>query len=213
MTARQKCSRARVALRCGASTFVLVLTGCGGGGGYDESDAKPSADTPTTVMPAAPVPKSAHSPSPTGTADGTAEAEVLKAYGLMWAERTKAYRAASADGTELKRYTAPDVWSAFETDLARMREARTEMRGELRHQPEVTVLAGAEPPAATVKDCVDRSRWQTLDTTTGWRLPTPHGQPVRYAATAKLERVEGHRWTVTEYTAHTTRPCQGLSGR
>ncbi|MEU0300666.1 secreted protein/lipoprotein [Streptomyces sp. NPDC006175] len=211
VTARRRCSRAGVALRCGAATFVLVLTGCGGGGGVG-SDAKPPADTPTTAMPAAPVPETARSSSPSGTADGAAEAEALETYGLMWTEQVTAYRAASADGTDLKRYTSPDVWAAFEADLARMKKERTAMRGDLRHEPEATVLAGAQPPTVTVKDCVDGSDWQTLDTTTGWRIPPPPGRPVRYAVTAKLERADGERWTVTEYTPHRTSPCQGLSG-
>ncbi|MFJ6852884.1 secreted protein/lipoprotein [Streptomyces sp. NPDC091271] len=211
VTARQKCSRAGVALRCGAATFVLVLTGCGSGHGHGGSDAKPPADTRTAAMPAAPVPNAAHS-LPAGGSAGAAEAEVLKAYGLMWAEQIKAYRVASADGTDLKRYTAPDVWAAFQADLSRMNKERTVMRGDLGHEPEAGVLAGVQPPTATVKDCVDGSNWQTLDTTTGWRIPSPPGQPVRYAVTAKLERANGERWTVTEYTAHRTRPCQGLSG-
>ncbi|MFI6122370.1 secreted protein/lipoprotein [Streptomyces sp. NPDC051064] len=211
VTARQKCSRAGVALRCGAATFVLVLTGCGGGHGRGESDAKPPADRTTTATSAAPVPRTAHSLPPSGTADGAIEAEVLDVYGLMWAEQIKAYRAGSADGTDLKRYTAPDVWAAFEADLVRMNKERTVMRGDLGHEPEATVLAGAQPPAATVKDCVDGTNWQTLDTTTGWRIPSPPGQPARHVVTARLERANGERWTVTEYTPRTTRPCRGLS--
>ncbi|WP_405667818.1 secreted protein/lipoprotein [Streptomyces sp. NBC_01166] len=211
VTARQKCSRSGVALRCGAATLVLVLTGCGDGHGHGESDAKPPTDPTTRATSAAAVPRAAHSLPPSGTADGATEAEVLEVYGLMWAEQIKAYRAASAGGTDLKRYTAPDVWTAFEADLARMDKERTVMRGDLRHEPEAIVPADAQPPAATVKDCVDASNWQTLDTTTGWRIPPPPGQPARYAVTAKLERVNGERWTVTEYTPHRTRPCQGLS--
>ncbi|MFJ8752605.1 secreted protein/lipoprotein [Streptomyces sp. NPDC102441] len=183
-TARQTCSRAGVTLRCGAATFVLVLTGCGGVGSTG-SDGKPPVGTSTA-----------------------AEADVLAVYRLMWAEQLKAYRAASADGTDLKRYTARDAWSAFERDLARMAEEHTVMRGDLGHEPEVTTLtAGAQPPTATVQDCVDGSKWETLDTTTGWRLPRRAGQPVRYGVTARLERGEGSRWTVTEYTADRTRSC------
>lgn len=132
---------------------------------------------------------------------------MLAVYRLMWAEQLKAYRAASADGTDLKRYTTRDAWGAFEADLARMNKARMVMRGDLGHEPEVTTLtAGAQPPTATVQDCVDGSKWETLDTTTGWRMPRRAG-PVRYAVTARLERGDGGRWTVTEYTADRTRSC------
>ncbi|MFJ8861593.1 secreted protein/lipoprotein [Streptomyces sp. NPDC102451] len=195
-----------VTLRCGAATFVLVLAGCGGGGGeHDKGDAKPSAGAyaaAATTGPGAPVSSAAHPPS----APDEAEAQVLKVYDSMWAEQMKAYRAASAEGTDLKLYMAPDALGAVEADLDRMNKERTQMRGDLRHAPEVTTLAlGARPPTATVRDCVDSSRWQTLDTTTGWRLPPPAGQPVRYVVTAKAEH--GERWTVTEYAADRTRPC------
>ncbi|MBM7440385.1 hypothetical protein [Streptomyces sp. HB132] len=129
-------------------------------------------------------------------------------YDLMWMEREKAYRGASVDGTDLKRYMTPDALSALEADLLSMHEENTVMRGALGHEPVVSTLAADErPPTATVKDCVDRARWQTLDTTTGWRIPAPADQPSRYVATTRMERGDGKRWTVTEYTANRKRSC------
>ncbi|MEU8710164.1 secreted protein/lipoprotein [Streptomyces sp. NPDC048565] len=178
MTARQKFSWARPLLRCGAATcLLLVLSGCAGSG---ERDAK----SPETE----------------------AEAEVLDAYGAMWAEQTKAYRVASTRETDLQRYLAPAELRTIETDMARMTEERTVMRGDLGHEPEISALAvGTQPYTATVRDCVDSSRWQILDTTTGWRLPPPADQEVRYVVTARMER--GERWTVTEYTEDRTHGC------
>ncbi|MFF9686918.1 hypothetical protein [Streptomyces sp. NPDC014623] len=135
-------------------------------------------------------------------------ADVLEVYGLMWREKVKAYRAASARGTDLKRYMSSRASETLEADLARMRKEHTVMRGDLAHEPEVSTIAvGAQPPTAMVKDCVDGSKWQILDTTTGWRIPPPAGQPSRYAATARVERDHGGRWTVTDYTADRTRSC------
>ncbi|MFD6278185.1 hypothetical protein ACFWFI_21865 [Streptomyces sp. NPDC060209] len=126
----------------------------------------------------------------------------------MSAEHEEAYRAASAEGTDLERYMAPDALSAVEKDLARMNKQRVAMRGDLGHEPEVTaVAAGAQPATATVEDCVDASKWQTLDMTTGWRIPPPADQPSRYVATARMERGDGKRWTVTEYAADKPRSC------
>ncbi|WP_406143096.1 secreted protein/lipoprotein [Streptomyces sp. NBC_01012] len=175
MTARQKFSRAGRVLRCGAVMCLLALSGCAGNG---ESDAK----SPAT------------------------ETEVLDAYGAMWAEQTKAYRVASTRETDLWRYLAPAELRTVEADLARMSKERTVMRGDLGHEPEITTLTvGAQPNTATVRDCVDSSRWQILDTTTGWRLPPPADQEVRYVVTARMER--GERWTVTEYTEDRTHGC------
>ncbi|MFE4450155.1 secreted protein/lipoprotein [Streptomyces sp. NPDC056796] len=191
-------------LRCGAAALVLALAGCGGEGG--ETDGKSSADlSPASSSPGRP----ASSAAP-AAADSPAEAEakVLEAYALMSAAQEEAYGAASADGTRLKRYMAPDAFGAVEADLARMRDRGTAMRGSLGHDPEVTALAvGTQPPTATVEDCVDASRWQTLDTTTGWRMPAPSGQPSRYTVTAEMERGDGERWTVTRYTADRARSC------
>lgn len=198
VTARQKCSRVGVVLRCGTAACALLIAGCGSGTD-DKGDAKPSAGAHATT---APVASAAHGlPAP-----AEAEDEVLKAYGAMWAERTKAYRAASAEGTDLELYLTPGAWAAVEADLDRMNKEGAQMRGDLRHDPEVTTLTvGGRPPTATVRDCVDTSAWQTLDTATGWRLPPPDGPSARHVATARLEH--GERWTVTEYAEDKTHSC------
>ncbi|MFC8225376.1 hypothetical protein [Streptomyces sp. NPDC057287] len=133
---------------------------------------------------------------------------VREAYGAMWSERVKAFRVASADGTDLERYVAPVVLSVFEEELARLKKDGMVIRGDLGHEPEVSLAdAGAGPPRATVEDCVDLSKWQPLDITTGWPLPLPGDQPLRHAATATLERGDGGRWTVTAYVPHRSRAC------
>ncbi|MFC9943825.1 secreted protein/lipoprotein [Streptomyces pratensis] len=203
---------------------VLLLTGCGGGSGPGEDDAKPTAgisSVSTAAVPEAPVssgaftPSGPSEPSEPEAGDASARTEVLEVYGLMWAEKVKAYRAGSVEGTDLKRHMTPEALGVLEADLARMNKERTVMRGDLGHEPEVSAIAaGAEPPTATVQDCVDGAKWQTLDTTTGWRIPPPAGQPLRHAATTRMELTEGGRWTVTEYTADRNRACQrDLPGR
>ncbi|MFD9293036.1 secreted protein/lipoprotein [Streptomyces sp. NPDC060030] len=188
--------------------LVLLAAGCGGGRG--SSDAKASGGLPsatTAAAPETPLP-SAVPTTPAPEAAAHAETEVLKVYRLMSAEYEKAYRAASAEGTDLRQYMTPTASSGVEKELARMKEQGAAMRGELGHEPEVTALAAAaQPPTATVRDCVDASRWQTLDTTTGWRIPRPTDRPARYVATAALEHRAGERWKVTAYTAHRARSC------
>lgn len=195
-------------VRCGAAMLVLLLAGCGGSGAEGAGDAKPSGGVPSATTSAAPDTPLSSALLITPAPVEAGPAEVLEAYRLMSAEYEKAHRAASAEGTELERYMTPAASRAVEKELARMAEQGVAMRGELGHDPEVTALAGgAQPPTATVRDCVDASRWQTLDTTTGWRIPRPADRPSRHVATARMEQRAGERWKVTAYTAHRTRSC------
>ncbi|WWM28477.1 secreted protein/lipoprotein [Streptomyces sp. B21-104] len=208
VTARQGHSRTDATVRCGAATLVLLLAGCAGGGADGASDAKPSGGVPSTTTEVAPeTPLS--SALPATPAPGEAgHAEVLEVYRLMAAEYEKAYRAASAEGTDLERYMAPAAAGEVEKDLARLAGQGAAMRGALGHDPEVTALAAAaQPPTATVRDCVDASGWQTLETTTGWRIPRPDDQPSRYVATARMEHRPGERWKATAYTVDGKRSC------
>lgn len=183
---------------CTAVGFALALAGCGGGG----DDAKPQAAS--SAASSAPPAVSA-SPRDPGAADKTA---VLASYTSMWVEQMKAYRKASPDGTKLADFATLDALSAFERDLAHMKKNNTVIRGELGHQPEVTALdVDAKLPTATVEDCIDLSKWQTLDTKTNKPIPLPTAQPLRYVATATVERWDNNRWMVTEYQPDGSRTC------
>ncbi|MGW0792617.1 hypothetical protein ACWD04_31460 [Streptomyces sp. NPDC002911] len=115
-------------------------------------------------------------------------------------EQMKAYRKASPDGTKLDHYATLDALSAFERDLAHMKKNTTVSRGELGHEPEATALdIDVKLPTATVQDCIDISKWQTLDTKTDKPIPLPTAQPLRYVATATVEHWDAGRWMVTEY--------------
>ncbi|MEV3933711.1 hypothetical protein [Streptomyces sp. NPDC049944] len=161
-------------------------------------DAKAPAPAATAPSAPPPVPVSAGDPA----------AEALEVYAAMWAERVKAFQVASAEDTELERYVASGVLSVFEKELARLKKDGMVIRGALGHEPEATLRdAEAGPPKATVNDCVDLSKWQPLDITTGWPIPLPGNQPVRHEATATLERTDSGRWIVTAYDPAPTRAC------
>ncbi|MEV0875161.1 hypothetical protein AB0I86_28895 [Streptomyces sp. NPDC049950] len=196
MTARQTRPRPGVMALGTAVVLSLALTGCGSGG-----DAKPSATT--TAASSAP----AASESPADPHAAT-KAAVLASYTSMWVEQMKAYRVASPDGTKLDDFATLDALTAFERDLAHMKKNHTVIRGGLGHQPEVTALdVDAKLPMATVEDCIDLSQWQTLDTKTSKPIPLPTAQPLRYVATATVERWDDNRWMVTEYEPDGTRTC------
>ncbi|MFG3179845.1 hypothetical protein ACGFZC_32945 [[Kitasatospora] papulosa] len=198
MTDRQARLRPGVMALCGAVGLSLALTGCGGGSDDARPQTAPSAAS--TVSPVA-------SASPADP-DAATKAAVLASYTAMWVEQMKAYRKASPDGTKLDDYATLDALSAFERDLAHMKKNNTVIRGELGHEPEVTALAvDAKLPTATVEDCIDLSKWQTLDTKTNKTIPLPTAQPLRYVATATVERWDDNRWMVTEYEPDGSRTC------
>ena len=173
-----------------------VLTGCGSG-----DDAKLSAAT--TAASSAP----AASASPADP-DAAEKAAVLASYTLMWMEQMKAYRVASPDGTKLKDFATLDALTAFDRDLAHMKKNHTVIRGELGHEPEVTALdVDAKLPMATLEDCIDLSKWKAERTPSGEVVPLPTAQPLRYVATATVERWDNNRWMVTEYEPDGTRTC------
>ncbi|GAA4827350.1 hypothetical protein [Streptomyces ziwulingensis] len=88
-----------------------------------------------------------------------------------------------------------------------MKEQRTVIRGELGHDAKVTSLdAVAKLPTATIEDCVDLSKWQTIDTRTDKVLPLPTNQPRRYVATATAEKWP-NGWMVTDYVPDGARTC------
>ncbi|MFD7973212.1 hypothetical protein [Streptomyces clavifer] len=198
MTARQVRPRTRALALCGAVGLSLALTGCGG----SSDDTKPPA-APPAASSAAPDP----SASPADP-DAVVKAAVLEVYTSMWVEQMKAYRVASPDGTKLADFATLDALSAFERDLAHMKRNGTVIRGELGHESEVTELdLEAKVPTATVEDCIDLSKWQTLDTKTNKPIPLPTAQPLRYVATATVERWDNNRWMVTEYKPDGSRLC------
>ncbi|MFS0696790.1 hypothetical protein [Streptomyces nitrosporeus] len=193
-TVRQKHTRRGVLSVWAAVVLAVTAGGCGNGG----DDAKPSA----AVRTAPPASRSSADP------DAEAETEVLRVYSAMSAERMKAYRTASARGTDLAEYAAPGVLSAFSAELARMRKDCTVIRGDLGHRPRVTRLdTGAPLPTARVEDCVDQSERRVLDTLTGWPMPLPTDQPSRYRVEATVERGDSGRWKVTGYDPDLSQPC------
>lgn len=180
----------------GALALAAVLAGCGGGG----SDDKPSA-APSTAVSTPGVAKASVDPQ------AAEKAAVLASYTSMWVEQMKAYRVASAKGTDLEKYATLDAITKFELDLAHMKKNGTVIRGELGHAPEVTALdAAGKLPKATIEDCVDLAKWETVDTATGKPIPLPTNQPRRYVATAQVEKWP-NGWMVTDYTPDGARAC------
>ncbi|GED90675.1 hypothetical protein TNCT6_77600 [Streptomyces sp. 6-11-2] len=178
---------------CATLLLGMAVTGCGSGSGGDSKAGSPTASGGTTAAPTASV-----TPDPQAA---------LKAYRGMTAAEAKAYRTGSEKGTDLARYATLDALGQTRLDLARMKEAGTVVRGEVRHDPKVTGLdMKAQTPKATLSDYIDLSKYQTYDTRAKKGIPLPTAQPLRYLATAAAERWNG-RWMITDFTPQGNRPC------
>ncbi|MFD9504204.1 hypothetical protein [Streptomyces sp. NPDC060035] len=87
---------------------------------------------------------------------------MLASYTSMSAEQMKAYRQGSAQGTKVEKYASRDALTQIRTDLDRLKESKTVVRGAVGHDAEVTELdMDARTPTATLSDCVDLSKYQT----------------------------------------------------
>lgn len=79
--------------------------------------------------------------------------------------------------------------------------------GKLGHESEISSIdMAAKIPQAVVRDCIDLSAWKA-ERTSGEVVPLPSSQPLRYVATATVERWDGGRWMVTEYTPDGSQSC------
>lgn len=180
----------RTAALCGAVTLALALAGCGGGNDGGEGGDDAAAPPVASQAPA--------SPSPSTDPDAAVKTAVLAAYDGMVTEQAKAYRQASAKGTELEKYATLNALSKIELDLAGMKEAGRVVRGEIGHDAKVAGLdLDTKTPKATLKDCVDLSKYETYDVKAKKVIPLPTNQPMRYVTTATAEQWDG-RWLVTD---------------
>ncbi|MFF1714598.1 hypothetical protein [Streptomyces sp. NPDC058268] len=190
---RNRTAAAGVAL-CAA----LTLSACSSSDKSDEAkspDTKPKASSPSG------------SSTPTTDPQATDEKAALAAYASFNTEQAKAYKKASAEGTELEKYATLNALSKIELDLANMKEAGTVVRGELGHDPDVKLTMKADPPKATIEDCVDLAKYRMYDTKAKKVKPLPTEQPVRYILTAKAERWDGGRWMVTDINPQGGQTC------
>ena len=190
--------RHKAATWCAIAALAVALTGCGG----EDNTHGGGQTTPTTQ---------AAEPTKTTDPQEAEKAAVLAAYEGFTREEIKAYRKASMEGTRLKDFATLDALSEIELDLMQMQEAGTVVRGDIGHEAKVTALnLKAKVPEATIKDCVDLSKYQTYDTKAKRVIPLPSEQPLRYVAEVSAERWDrGNRygWMITDYEPHGEQKC------
>ncbi|MEV7381915.1 hypothetical protein [Streptomyces lydicus] len=169
-----------------AGCATLAVTSCSGGSGGTE--AKPSAT------------KASEKPSPTASADPQAAAkkELLGAYDHFWGEQVKAYSKGTEKGTDLEKYASTEALARALGDLASLHGSGNVTSGKPTHDAKVTALGLTKKlPDATITDCMDVSKWRTVNKKTGKALATPKGKLTRYVSIVSAQKW-GKQWMITK---------------
>ncbi|MFF4317090.1 hypothetical protein [Streptomyces sp. NPDC001507] len=192
--------RTTVRIRTCASSLLVVLglsslAACSN----DGPAASPAPSTSTS--------KPASSASPANAPQATEKAAVLAAYNRYWQEQTKAYAQADITGTDLKKYATKKALTRAMGDVLVMQKAGTATTGSPSHDVTVTTLSlTAKVPTARLQDCLDISKWRTVNKKTGKVQAFPSNQRLRYVATATAEKW-GEQWMITDLTPDGSRSC------
>ncbi|MFJ9855323.1 hypothetical protein [Streptomyces sp. NPDC101150] len=170
-----------------AGCAALTVTACSNGS--TGTDAKP-----------APTKSASEKPSPTASADPQAAAKkaVLGAYDHFWDEQAKAYSQGTEKGTDLEKYASTEALARAMGDLASLHGSGNVTSGKPTHAAKVTAL-GLEKklPDATITDCMDVSKWRTVNKKTGKALAAPKGKLTRYVSIVSAQKW-GKQWMITK---------------
>ncbi|GAA3242199.1 hypothetical protein GCM10010260_82100 [Streptomyces filipinensis] len=202
-TARQHYTRTahrRLLTAAAVTAAVAVLTaGCSSNDGGDNKAAPTSS--PGTSAPI--------SASPPASADPQAaeKAKVLDRYAAFWVEAAKAYETGSVNGTKVVFYASDAALNETISDVTKMKQSDTAMKGAPGHRAEVSALTvSGDRPTATISDCLDLSTWQIVERSNGQVLPYPTEQPMRYVTEFDAMFLNG-QWWFTKFVRHGDRTC------
>ncbi|WP_230993746.1 hypothetical protein [Streptomyces endocoffeicus] len=172
---------------------ALSVTSCSGDS--KESDGSKQLSTPTESTPES---SKSSAPSDPQAAD---KRDVLTAYRSYWREQAKAYSKASVKDTDLDKYASADALGRAEGDVLSLQKAGVVTRGKPTSDPEVTRIdMDRQVPQATINDCIDVSKWISVNRKTGKTVPPPRGQLKRYTTTIEAEKW-GKQWMMLKVTS------------
>lgn len=183
-------SRRRLALARTASGLVVALaaSGCAGSGASARETFSPPPDSPVAAAPS----------GPGRDAVAAAEEDVRTAYMRYWETVVRVGRDPDPHAPALAEVATGATLRAIKNSFAVDRVKGWVSRGHVEHAvSSVTVDLDADPPTATLQDCVDGSGWQLYEKETGKRVPSPEGL---LPQTTTFVWREGH-WLVSETLA------------
>ncbi|MFI0772595.1 hypothetical protein ACH4TQ_48230 [Streptomyces sp. NPDC021218] len=172
---------------------ALSVTSCSGGDDKAPDESKQSSTPATSPAPS--------KPSASSDPQAADKRDVLTAYRSYWHEQVKAYSKASVKDTDLDKYASADALGRAEGDVLSLQKAGVVTRGKPTSNPEVTRIdMDRQVPQATINDCLDVSKWISVNRKTGKTVPPPKGQLKRYTTTIEAEKW-GKQWMMLKVTS------------
>jgi hypothetical protein len=181
--------------RAAAAVLLALLTiaGC--------TDAR-SDTTPTTTT----TPTTAAPSSPTPDPTASAKAEALAAYRGFWTAADDADTHPKRAPSALKTYAIDKALANALATVALYRQQGIVMRGHPGHEPQIVSLrVNADPPSATIHDCVDLTGVKVIYRKTGKSALAPN-QSRRHVAIAEATISDG-RWVIREVSSDRKQSC------
>ncbi|WP_406368390.1 hypothetical protein OG788_46325 [Streptomyces sp. NBC_00647] len=165
---------------------LMALSACSSSDGKDEATDKPSTVSKSSTAPATSDPKEA------------AQKEAIAAYEAYWREMEKLYADSSGKGARLDRYAASAALKKAETDAKRARDGGLIYVGHVTvTDPTVTkVDVSGKIPNATISNCLDISRWRTVDAKSKKPVKLPANRLTKYVVVSTVEKYPAG-WRVT----------------
>lgn len=168
-----------------AST-VLLLAAC------NSSDGK--GDTAADRSPAA------TRPAQTASADAkkTAGKEAVAAYKAYWQEMQRLYANPTGKGSQLDQYAASAALKTAQADSKRTHDRGNVIVGHVTITESTVTKADATRriPNVTLSNCLDVSKWETIDAKTKTLAHLPNSRLLKYRIVSTVEKYpEG--WRVT----------------
>jgi hypothetical protein len=182
------------ALACAVLTAVTAtLAACGGG--------HPTGQPSTSPPPTAP---SSPSVDPSVAA---ASAQVLAVYNA-YLQATKAANAtADYQSADLKKYTTSPLQQQVIAQLYQNNQHGAVYKGEFISNPKVVdVRLSADPPTATVEDCIDYTNYRLVYKANNLPVPVASGGR-RFVVATTAKQVVGQGWLLSDAHSYRERSC------
>ncbi|MBY8889315.1 hypothetical protein K7472_31400 [Streptomyces sp. PTM05] len=189
-TPRLASSRSALAAAALAGLTTL-LSGCGSHGGADAAGPSPSASAAT----------------PSADPTTTAKNELLAVYRKMWSQEETLYSSGSFNGVDLNDYAQNKALSNIKVTAAYYQDHGIVMHGAPVLSPRVTALdLAAKPGTATIKDCVDSSKYLPYYGDTGKPVDIQGSASARHINTFQAQFFGG-KWYIVDSSIDRSSTC------
>ncbi len=185
--------------------FLLTACSSSGAGSADRLGT-PSGSLPQATGAATAGASPSGSPPPREGAQGLQGGGAVTAYQSWWDVQVDVLGRSDSDGTPLRQYATGAAFTETVISLTQLHDNKLVMIGRPRTSPVLKSLdLQANPPTATVEDCLDVSGWHQADATTK-EIRDPQPRLSRYPATVVMKKY-GNRWLVAEFTREEGKTC------